>query len=89
MTERMPTVVNSGAQAPQRLEGESFDAVLLDIRATGMDGIEVCRTIYGRRAGNDRLHHLCAPARVPAATGRMLRRDAHQAELLALGAVSL
>src|SRR5947207_14613247 len=39
-----------GNEALYRLDGETPDAVILDVLMPGMDGLEVCRTI--RRAGN-------------------------------------
>ena len=37
--------VSSGQEALERLEAESFDAVLLDINLDGMDGFEVLRSL--------------------------------------------
>lgn len=39
------TTAHSGEEALARLEGESFDLILLDIMMKGMDGLEVCRRV--------------------------------------------
>lgn len=39
------TTAHSGEEALERLEGESFDLILLDIMMKGMDGLEVCRRV--------------------------------------------
>jgi len=38
----------SGEEALSRLEGESYDLILLDIMMKGMDGLEVCRQVRDR-----------------------------------------
>ena len=39
------TMAHSGEEALERLTGESFDLILLDIMMKGIDGLEVCRRV--------------------------------------------
>jgi two-component system response regulator MprA len=43
-------LASDGSEAFQAIEGEAFDAVVLDVLMPGRDGIDVCRTL--RVAGN-------------------------------------
>jgi two-component system, OmpR family, response regulator MprA len=43
-------LASDGSEAFQAIEGEAFDAVVLDVLMPGRDGIDVCRTL--RAAGN-------------------------------------
>jgi two-component system, OmpR family, response regulator MprA len=43
-------LASDGSEALQAIEGEAFDAVVLDVLMPGRDGIDVCRTL--RAAGN-------------------------------------
>jgi two-component system, OmpR family, response regulator MprA len=43
-------LASDGSEALQAIEGEPFDAVVLDVLMPGRDGIDVCRTL--RAAGN-------------------------------------
>lgn len=45
------SVEGNGSAAAQRILGETFDAVVLDINLPGMDGFEVCRTVRSSFAG--------------------------------------
>lgn len=42
------TAAASGEEALEKLEGESFDLILLDIMMKGIDGLEVCRRVRDR-----------------------------------------
>jgi two-component system KDP operon response regulator KdpE len=41
----------SGEEALERLQGENYDLVLLDMNLSGMGGIKVCRTLRSSRHG--------------------------------------
>ena len=42
-----PTPVYSGEEAVQRVQGEEFDCVLMDIKMPGIDGVEALKMIKG------------------------------------------
>lgn len=69
--------VSSGAEALERLEGEDFDLILMDVRMPGMDGLEVTRRIRQMSKSQTR------STPVMALTANALREE--QAECLRAG----